>query len=134
MMTTTEFSLRFFQVFWTAPLDREYLPGLRIPTKIFVLNFFCRSNPLSAGLLSTLISSFEWSMDGRSAQQLVTSFITLAALCLLPSIGGAGDSTRRTYSTPWHASMSPRGKTLPCQHRSTLSSRARVNSLLSHGQ
>jgi len=124
----------FFQVFWTAPLDREYRPELCIPTKMFVLKNFCRSNLLSAGLLSTLVSSFEWSVDGRSAQQLVTSFIAPAALCPPPSVDDAGNSTRRTFSTPWRASMSPRGKTLPCQPRSTRSSRARVKSLPSLGQ
>ena len=89
----------FFQVFWTTSLDRECRPELRIPTKMFLV-FFCRSNLLSAGPLSTLVSSFEWSMDGRSAQQLVTSFITLAPLCPPPSINDAGSSTRRTFSTP----------------------------------
>ena len=29
----------FFQVFWTAPLDCEYRPELRTPTKMFVLKF-----------------------------------------------------------------------------------------------
>ena len=94
--------------------------------------FFCRFDPRSTSALSTLVSSSEWSADGPSAPLLVASFAMLAAPCPPPSIGAAGSSTRRTFSTPWHASTSPHGKTLPFQGRSTDSSR--VDFIPLHGQ
>jgi hypothetical protein len=117
-MTATELSQPLFQVFRTAPRYREHRLVLRILLKkmcfsLFFINFFFRSNPLSRRMPSTLVSFSEWSMGGRSARQLVNSYLTLAMPCPLPSIDAVDSTTRRIYSTPWRASMSPRGTTLP---------------------
>ena len=88
-----------------------------------------RSNPLSTRTPSTPDFSFGLYMVERSAQRPITSCIMLALPYPLPSIGTLDSTTRRTLLTPWHASTSPRGMTLPWLHRSMLSSRV----LCQHG-
>jgi hypothetical protein len=122
-----------FQVFRTAPRHREH-PCAYLKEDFLNFSFFhfCRSNPLLTSILLTLVTSSEWFVDGRSARRLVTSFIPLATPCPLPSIDAVDSTTRRIYSTPWHASMSPRGTTLPWLHR--LMRSRRVLLIPSHGQ